>query len=327
MLHRSCNYILTVLLLVGCGDDDGAPATDGGALDAGVTADSGVPDAGPVDAGPCPSEWAPSGCRVVGTEVPALPARSAWRLLHADVVNSDEVAVVVAPRFTEDWVAEETTFNVTGPVFDSAGHLYFAPLLPKEDVALISIDGQTGERRFAIPSNGALGGGGTPLVLRDPALPERERVVLGLYDRVVALETDGTVIFDVPTGLDPDLRSDFAVFGVSYLPQHDAIVGLTQDGHLYMVAREDGTLLLDPPFSLPGEISPAGGTALPEALVEDVAASSSRSSRRTSARRSWSACCSATRPRSRTSSPSTRRREPSGSLRRRRTTRTEWRTG
>ncbi|MEM9195631.1 MAG: hypothetical protein AAGF12_41070 [Myxococcota bacterium] len=41
----------------------------------------------------------------------------------------------------------------------------------------------------------------------------------------MALETDGTVVFDVPTGLDAVLAPQFATLGISYLPSLDAIVG------------------------------------------------------------------------------------------------------
>lgn len=258
---------LALVLAIGCGDDDSDPPSDAGA-DA-TTEDGGL-DGGPGDAGPCPSRFAPVGCRTVPVSSPALPARDGWHNLHADGVNSDEVGVALAPRFAEDWVAEEDTFNVTGPIFDAAGNLYFSPLRPRNGLAMISIDAATGERRFAVEGDGALSGGGTPLVLADPDAPSREVVYLGLYDRVVAVETDGTEVFDVPTGLDSAEASN-AVFGLNYLPQHDALVGLAQDGRVYLVARDDGRLLLDPPYSLPGEPSPGGTTALPESLAEDVA--------------------------------------------------------
>ena len=54
---------------------------------------------------------------------PAIPARNAWRNLHGDLVCSDEVSLALAPAFHEAWTAEAATYNVTGPVFDSAGNL------------------------------------------------------------------------------------------------------------------------------------------------------------------------------------------------------------
>jgi len=262
--------MLALVLSFACGDDSGTDRSVDAGMDA-APPDSGA-DSGPVDAGPCPSRFAPIGCRTVPVAVPALPARDGWHNLHADGVNSDEVGVALAPRFEEDWAVEEDTFNVTGPVFDAAGNLYFSPLRPRNGLALISVDPTTGERRFAVDGDGALSGGGTPLVLRDPDSPGREVVYLGLYDRVVAIATDGSEVFEVPTGLDSADADSNAVFGLNYLPRHDALVGLAQDGRVYMVARDSGDLLLDPPYSLPGEPSPGGETALPEALVDDVAA-------------------------------------------------------
>jgi hypothetical protein len=59
---------------------------------------------------------------------------------------------------------------------------------------------------------------------------------------------------------------------MNYLPTLDAIVGLTGDGHIYAVSRTTGAQLLNAPYSLPGEPSPAGSIVLPPALVANVAA-------------------------------------------------------
>ena len=53
-----------------------------------------------------------------------LASRAAWRNLHSDEVNTDEVSIAYAPLFHADWVAEPFTWNPTGPVFDDAGNLY-----------------------------------------------------------------------------------------------------------------------------------------------------------------------------------------------------------
>ena len=84
--------------------------------------------------------WTPDGCRTPDPITSPLASRRAWRSLHSDEVNTDEVDVAYAPSFVADWVAEPNTFNPTGPVFDDDGNLYFVPLLPYEDVALISLD-------------------------------------------------------------------------------------------------------------------------------------------------------------------------------------------
>jgi hypothetical protein len=81
-------------------------------------------------------------------------------------------------------------------------------------------------------------------------------------------------VWDVPTGLTLSgiLKQD-GVVGVNYLPQADAIVALTTNGHLYMLDRETGAPLLAAPYSLPGEPSAAGvGLALPQSIVDAVEA-------------------------------------------------------
>ncbi|MCW5891202.1 MAG: PQQ-binding-like beta-propeller repeat protein [bacterium] len=200
--------------------------------------------------------WAPKGCRTPDPAGGPLASRAAWRSLHADEVNTDEVSIAMAPMFAADWVAEPQTWNPTGPVFDDAGNLYFAPFNPHEDVVLISLEPIAGTRRWAIPNTtGTPVGTGTPLVLDDPDRPGEQIVYLGLYDRVLAVRTDGGIVWDRPTGLPGPATG---VFGVNYHPQADAIVGLSRDGWLYAVDRRTGLSVLPAPFQLPGEPAPLG---------------------------------------------------------------------
>ena len=121
---------------------------------------------------PARTDWTPVGCRTIDPVAPPLASRATWRSLHSDEVNTDEVSVAYAPDFQADWVAEPTTWNPTGPVFDDAGNLYFVPLFPYESVALISLDPTTGGRRWSIPdTTGSSVGSGSPLVLDDPDNP------------------------------------------------------------------------------------------------------------------------------------------------------------
>jgi outer membrane protein assembly factor BamB len=205
---------------------------------------------------PGKTTWVPEGCRVLPTDDPVLGPRSHWRNLHADAVGSDEVSIALAPVFQPEWAAEPETFNVTGPVFDKEGNVYFAPLYPAEEVLLISLDPVDGSRRWSIPGTG--GGGGAPMVLADPANPGEEIVYLGTKDRALAVRTDGTVLWDLSTGLalTGELAGD-AAFGVNYLPQADALVGITGDGHLYVLDRATGAQILASPHALPGEIAPS----------------------------------------------------------------------
>ncbi len=251
----ACSAALAGLAVGGCGSGDRSDgANDGG---------GGAPVVLLEPA--CGSSWKPSGCRVVSSDDPVLASRATWRNLHGDALNTDEVSIVVAPRFSSGWTTEQATFNVTGPVFDSRGNLYFAPLLPKEDVSLISLEPEGGARRFALPGTGARVGGGTPMVLRNPDDEGEELVYLGLYDRAFAVRTDGEVVWDKSTGLtNPDKPS---VFGLNYHPQSDAIVGIARDGFVYALDRKTGDPVAT--FELPGEASPAG-SGLPAELVAAV---------------------------------------------------------
>ena len=215
---------------------------------------------------PPPTDWHPEGCRVVPYRHDVLGERAHWRMLHADAVNTDEVALALPAMLEPDWVAEPLTLNITGPVFDAQGNLYFSPSFPDEKVILISVEPVAGARRFAIPGLGA--GGGPPTILMDPARPGREVVYVGTYERVVAVETDGTMVWDVPTGLTANGTIGNAVFGLNYHPGADALVGLTADGHLFAHDRTTGAPLL-PPHSLPGSPAPpSSATSLPDALVQ-----------------------------------------------------------
>src|SRR6185437_701271 len=168
---------------------------------------------------PGATDWKPAGCRAVPTVDPVVGAYDRWHLLHGDVLSRNEVSIALAPVFKATWNAEPDTFNVAGVTFDHAGNLYFSPFLPHENVVLISLDPATGARRWAIPGTGAPAGAVAPMVLADPDHPGDEVVYVALYDRAVAVRTDGTVVWDVPTGLTlaPEL-THAAVPGINYDP-------------------------------------------------------------------------------------------------------------
>lgn len=214
--------------------------------------------------------WRPEGCRSVPAESDVIGSRGRWRLLHSDIAASDEVSIALAPVFEADWHAEPDTFHVTVPVFDADGNLYVIPYLPHDDVALVSLDPDDGSRRWAIAGTGAPTGACAPISLDDPDNPGEEILYVTLKDRAFAVRPDGTMVWDVPTGLTlSGFNPRDATSGNSYLPQRDAIVGLTTGGQLYLLDRETGAQILDEPFEMPGEPSPAGeGLTLPPALVE-----------------------------------------------------------
>ncbi|HEY0301726.1 MAG TPA: PQQ-binding-like beta-propeller repeat protein, partial [Rhizomicrobium sp.] len=205
---------------------------------------------------PARTAWRPQGCRGVSVGAPPFAARNAWRTLHSDERNSDEVEVAYAPRFAAGWLAEAQTWNPTGPVFDSAGNLYFAPFQAHEGVALISLDPNTGTRRWAIPAPAGTPIGGAPLVLGDPDAPGAEVIYQARHDRALAVRTDGSVVWDVATGVPGPVQG--GGFGANYHPGADAIVGLTRDGYVYALDRRSGAQLLTAPFQLPGEPAPPG---------------------------------------------------------------------
>jgi len=218
---------------------------------------------------PARTTWRPEGCRSVPAENDVIGTHSRWRLLHSDIAASDEVSIALAPVFAPDWHTENATFHVTVPVFDKSGNLYAVPYLPHENIALISLNPDTGARRWAIPGTGAPVGACAPITLDDPDNAGEDVIYVTLKDRAFAVRPDGTTIWDVPTGLTlSGVNSRDSTSGNSYLPQRDAIVGLTTGGDLYLLDRKTGAQLLDAPFSMPGEPSPLGpGLTIPANIV------------------------------------------------------------
>ncbi len=220
--------------------------------------------------------WAPQGERAVGLEDPVTAPRQAWRNIHSDTANSDEITGAIAPLMRSEWTREVETWNWSGPVFDDSGNLYFSPVFPYENVVLISLDRASGLRRWSIPGTGAPPGLAAPLILRDPSDPSdpsAEIIYLALYDRALAVRPDGSVLWDVPTGLTlgPD-PFDNLTLGTSYVAPVDAIAGLTSDGHVYLLDRATGAALLPAPYPLPGERTPDVPPLLPPALREPAEA-------------------------------------------------------
>ncbi len=219
---------------------------------------------------PGPTEWKPTGCRSVPFAHPALLPRTAFRRAHGDLDSSDEVALAYAPVFGRQWIAEPGLYQVTTPAFDSAGNLYMTPLLPHEPILMISLDPTTGARRFVVPLGpGDRGGGAVPVVLRDPDTGE-DVVYVNRYDRVIAVRTDGATVWDVPTGLAPPTTVHQGPIGLAWVPNADAIVGLTRDGYVFLLDRHTGAPLLAEPYQLPGERTPPRGSPTSESLAATV---------------------------------------------------------
>jgi outer membrane protein assembly factor BamB len=225
---------------------------------------------------PGKTPWVPDGCRTAPSddEVLGLPAEH-FRGLHADTLNSDEVGIALAPVYEYVWTAEPLFFIAEGPVFDKDGNIYFSPLFPGENVMLVSLEPENGARRWTVPGTTLYGGGG-PLVLDDPANPGEQIIYQSVYDRAVAVRTDGSIVWDVPTGLPvppaPAASVNLAgyhCFGLNYHPQADALVGVMGDGHLVVLDRVSGDQLLGASFVVPGSPSPLPPpSALPDGVIE-----------------------------------------------------------
>jgi outer membrane protein assembly factor BamB len=219
---------------------------------------------------PARTTWRPEGCRSVPFTHPVVPARTAYRRAHGDLESADEVDVAYAPVFAREWIAEPSLYQVTTPSFDSAGNLYMTPLLPHEPILMISLEPTAGARRFVVPLEpGDRGGGAVPMVLRDPDTGG-EVVYVNAYRRVVAVRTDGTIVWNVPTGLGDATTPAQSPIGISWVPNADAIVVLTRDGFVLLLDRKTGVALMDQPLQLPGEKSPPRGSTIPQALADEV---------------------------------------------------------
>lgn len=201
------------------------------------------------------SSWKPNGFFYREKKSTILGKFSYFRTMHSDTVNSDEVYGVVAPRLKLDWHAE-SDYIAEGPTFDDSGNIYYSPISGKDSI-LISLDGKTGKRRWALPGKNS--GGGAPLILYDPE-NGKQVVYSGFYEEAFALTTDGTVIWRVQTGLThPPIEEGVPNythnFGLNYHPQSDSVIGLLMDGHVFAMDRRTGRPLLAKPFLLPGERS------------------------------------------------------------------------
>lgn len=219
-----------------------------------------VPVARHFDA-PARTEWRPVGPRrALVQRFGVLPEPVTFTTMHANTGNTDEVWSAAAPMFELDWVVEQGFYIPEGPTLDNHGQLYFSPVNPREDVTLVALDARTGERRWAIAGSDGGGGGGAPLILDDPEHPGEQLVHHATYERALALRADGSVVWETRTGLrrPPVVQGEFDFthhWGLNYLPQADALVGLTMDGWVFALDRRSGRPLLAQPFRLPGAAS------------------------------------------------------------------------
>ena len=213
--------------------------------------------------------WRPQGARKISLNENVNARQVTFgRALHTDTHGSDEIATVIAPVVELDWTAEENFFIAEGPVFDKEGNIYFSPIFPPENVIMVSIEPQQGERRWVL--EGFSAGAGTPLVIIDPDTGE-DIIYVGTYDRAVAMKTDGTVLWDVATGLpklDPsNPQPSQHSYGINYHMQTETLIAGMADGHVYVLDRKTGRAMLEKPFMMPGARTKLTNFSLPESIA------------------------------------------------------------
>jgi len=219
------------------------------------------------------TSWAPVGARTVGEyEYGIIPEPTAFHTMHAGPNNSDNVWVAVAPELELDWVAEQSFYVPEGPTYDNQGNLYFSPLFPVEDVSLVSLDAETGERNWEIAGDGLNAGSGAILILNDRDNEGEQIIYHASYTDAMALRPDGSVIWQTPTGLTlppvvPGERTPAHSFGFNYHPRTDSVVAVTLGGKILAFRRATGEPVA-PIGQVPGSPAISNEIALPQFVVD-----------------------------------------------------------
>ncbi len=189
---------------------------------------------------PAKTLWNPSGIRMAGNiDHSVIPEPKTNKTMHGNINNTDNFWIVAAPMFELDWVAEEAMYVGEGPTIDKQGTVYFCPSHPKEDVSIVSLDGSTGKRRWAIPGegDGRNYGCGAPLILNNPENTAEEIIYHATYAHAMAINTDGEILWKTPTGLTEPSHS----WAMNYHPQTDSVIGLTKNGYVFAMDRKTGS--------------------------------------------------------------------------------------
>jgi outer membrane protein assembly factor BamB len=226
---------------------------------------------------PAKTQWKPVGARAAGKHsYEVIPEPTTWHAIHVDVANSDSVWGVAAPMFELDWVAEPAYFVGNGPLFDNQGNLYFSPqFYHGERVVLISLDGQTGERRWTIPADNEIQASSPAFILNDPENPGSQIIYIVGYNRVMALRPDGSTIWSKATGLtltaaDSGDKDKTKFHSLNYHPATDSLVSITKAGALFAFSRKTGELIA-PIGQIPGAPAISGkGTKIPKFILNKV---------------------------------------------------------
>lgn len=226
---------------------------------------------------PGETRWKPVGARSAGRHgYDVIPEPATFHAIHVGVVNSDQVWVAAAPMFELDWVAETAYFVGNGPTFDDEGNLYFSPRFYHGDrVAVVSLDAETGERRWAIPSESARETMSPAFVLNDPENPGSQVLYVVSYTRAMALRPDGSVVWSSPTGLtlppvEPGKIPGSKLHSFNYHPQTDSLVTVSKDGELFAFDRRTGKARASV-GQLPGAPAVSGsGVKIPDFVTRQV---------------------------------------------------------
>lgn len=146
---------------------------------------------------------------------------------------------------------------------DNQGQIYFSPLYPQEDVSLVALDGETGQRLWTLPHNGDNRGAGAPLILDTPELENPQTIYHATYHWAWAVTPQGKVLWQRPTGLNYPGDTTPHSWGMNYIPQYDALSVVTGDGKIAILSRSTGEQLLAKPFELPGLSAAASARHMP----------------------------------------------------------------
>ena len=226
---------------------------------------------------PGKTQWKPVGPRVAGQHsYDIIPEPDTWNAIHVNAANSDTVWGVAAPMFELDWVAEPAYFVGNGPLLDNQGNLYFSPqFYHGERVVLVSLDGQTGQRRWTIPADDDIQASSPAFILNDPENPGAQIIYIIGYNRLMALRPDGSTIWSKDTGLSISAaelsnKAKGKFHSFNYHPATDSLVSVTKAGALFAFSRKTGELIA-PIGQIPGAPAISGnGTNIPDFVLNKV---------------------------------------------------------
>ena len=226
---------------------------------------------------PGKTQWKPVGPRVAGQHsYDIIPEPDTWNAIHVNAANSDTVWGVAAPMFELDWVAEPAYFVGNGPLLDNQGNLYFSPqFYHGERVVLVSLDGQTGQRRWTIPADDDIQASSPAFILNDPENPGAQIIYIIGYNRLMALRPDGSTIWSKDTGLsiyaeELSNKAKGKFHSFNYHPATDSLVSVTKAGALFAFSRKTGELIA-PIGQIPGAPAISGnGTNIPDFVLNKV---------------------------------------------------------